>query len=79
MTDILCLHPISLLCGAEGRLSRRSTTKKCLDRLIARGDDIVLSNPVKNIDEVSGAFRMELDYLIRQGFRLSEDGARLIK
>jgi RHS repeat-associated protein len=50
-----------------------------LDRAIARGDEIVLSNPVRNINEVSGAFRQELDYLITHGFRLSPDGTRLVK
>jgi RHS repeat-associated protein len=61
------------------KVEQWAANQKFLDRLIARGDEIVLSNPVKNIDEVSGAFRRELDYLIKQGFRLSDDGARLIK
>ncbi len=34
---------------------------KFLDRTIARGDAIRLSNPVKNINNVSGYFRKELD------------------
>jgi len=53
--------------------------QKFLDRMIARGDEIILSNPVKNINDVSGAFRNELDYLTGKGFRLSEDGTRMIK
>jgi len=56
-----------------------TANKKFLDRAIKRGDDIVLSNPVRNIDEVSGAFRQELEYLVEKGFRLSGDGARMIK
>lgn len=52
---------------------------KFLDRLIARGDEIILSNPVKNVNEVTGSFRKELDYLIQQGYRLSEDGTRMTK
>jgi hypothetical protein len=56
-----------------------TANKKFLDRMIKRGDDIVLSNPVKNIDDVSGAFRQELDYLTEQGFRLSKDGSMMIK
>lgn len=47
--------------------------------MISRGDDIILSNPVNEINKVSGAFRQELDYLVKQGFRLSNDGARIIK
>ena len=38
-----------------------------------------MSNPVKNINDVSGTFRSELDYLIGKGLRLSQDGTRLIK
>ena len=56
-----------------------AANRKFLDRMIARGDDIILSNPVKDLNNVSGAFRQELDYLIEQGFRLSEDGTRLIR
>ena len=52
---------------------------KFLDRTIARGDKILLSNPVKNINNVSGYFRKELDYLIGKGYRLSKDGTQLIK
>ena len=56
-----------------------AANQKFLDRMIARGDEIVLSNPVKDINNVSGAFRQELNYLIEKGFRLSEDGTRMIK
>ena len=58
---------------------RWAANQKFLDRTIARGDAIILSNPVKNINDVSGAFRQELDYLIKQGFRLSEDGTQMIR
>ncbi len=47
--------------------------------MIARGDDIILSNPVKDINKVTGAFRNELDYLIEKGFKISSDGTRMIK
>lgn len=56
-----------------------TANRKFLDRMIRRGDDIILSNPVKNVNEVTGAFRQELDYLIQQGFRLSDDGTRLLR
>ncbi len=56
-----------------------AANKKFLDRMIARGDDIVLSNPVFDIDDVTGALRRELDYLIEQGFRLGTDGTRMIR
>jgi len=52
---------------------------KFLDRAIARGDNIVLSNPVKNINKVSGYLRKELDYLASKGYKLSRDGTQLIK
>jgi RHS repeat-associated protein len=56
-----------------------AANQKFLDRIIARGDEIILSNPVKEIKNVSGAFRKELDYLIDKGFKLIEDGTRLSK
>ncbi len=62
-----------------GKVEQWAANKKFLDRMIKRGDDIILSNPVKNIDDVSGAFRQELDYLIEQGFRLSKDGTKIIR
>lgn len=56
-----------------------AANQKFLDRAMARGDDILLSNPVRNINDVSGAFRQELDYLISHGFSLSADGTRLVR
>lgn len=56
-----------------------AANQKFLDRAIARGDDILLSNPVRNINDVTGAFRQELDYLMSNGFSLSADGARLVR
>ncbi len=52
---------------------------KFLNRTIARGDKIILSNTVKNINELSGTFRKELEYLIEKGYKLSEDGTQMIK
>ncbi len=56
-----------------------AANKKFLDRMIKRGDDIILSNPVNNLGNVSGAYRQELNYLIEQGFKLSDDGVRMIR
>jgi len=53
--------------------------QKFLDRLIARGDKIILSNPVSNINKVTGAFRKELNYLIEKGYRINSNGTQLIK
>lgn len=55
-----------------------AANQKFLDRATTRGDDIILSNPVKDINSVSGAFRKELDYLIKKGYQLSDDGTQLI-
>jgi hypothetical protein len=52
---------------------------KFLDRAIARGDDIVLSNPVRNLESVSGTLRKELDYLVQKGYSLSDDGKHMIR
>jgi hypothetical protein len=56
-----------------------SANQKFLDRMIIRGDKIILSNPVLDINKVSGAFRQELDYLIGKGYRLNSMGNQLIK
>jgi hypothetical protein len=53
--------------------------QRFLDRAIARGDDIVLSNPVKSIGEATGWFGRELQYLAHHGYRLADDGARMIR
>ncbi|MCG8557977.1 MAG: hypothetical protein MJD61_22230, partial [Proteobacteria bacterium] len=56
-----------------------AANQKFLDRMISRGDEIVLSNPVKNVSEATGWFGRELNYLVEQGFRLSADGTRMIR
>ncbi|MCK5600802.1 RHS repeat-associated core domain-containing protein, partial [Candidatus Pacearchaeota archaeon] len=53
--------------------------QKFLDRAIALGDNIILSNPVKNLNEVTGVFRQELNYLISKGFRLNSAGTKMIR
>ncbi|MEH6305236.1 DUF6443 domain-containing protein [Olivibacter sp. CPCC 100613] len=52
---------------------------KFLDRTIARGDKIILSNPVKDINKVGGYLRKELDYLMNKGYKLNSSGTQLIK
>jgi RHS repeat-associated protein len=52
---------------------------KFLERAISRGDKIVLSNAVKDIKQVTGAFKQELEYLISRGYRLSSDGLQMLK
>lgn len=52
---------------------------KFLDRAIARGDRIILSNKVTDLNKVTGAFRKELDYLVEKGYQLSADGLEMIK
>ncbi|MEO4004179.1 hypothetical protein [Flavobacterium sp. CAU 1735] len=56
-----------------------AANQKFLDRMIMRGDKIILSNPVLDVNKVSGAFRLELDYLIGKGYRLNSTGTQLIK
>ena len=53
--------------------------QKFIDRIIARGDKIILSNRVMNINDISGSFRKELDYLTSKGYKLSVDGLQMIK
>jgi len=50
-----------------------------LDTVIERGDEIVFSDPVKNLSDVSGAFRKEIEYLLQKGYKLNDDGFGMTK
>jgi hypothetical protein len=56
-----------------------AANQKFLDRTIARGGDIMLDKPLKDISSVSGQLRKELNYLNERGYQLSQDGSRMIK
>jgi|GEM_PF-2534933 len=60
-------------------LEQWAANARFLDDVIARGDDIILSNRVTDISQVTGAFRKELEYLIQRGYRLSHNGIRMIR
>lgn len=51
--------------------------QKFLDRLIKRGDEVILATPVRNINDITGYFRRELDYLIQRGYQLNAEGTKL--
>jgi hypothetical protein len=52
---------------------------KFLDRMIKSGNRIILSGRIKNIKNVSGYLKEELDYLIGKGYKLGPYGRELIK
>lgn len=56
---------------------RWAANQKFLDRMIARGDDIVLATPLDKV-KLGSYFQRELDYLFENGYRVSPDGTRLI-
>jgi RHS repeat-associated protein len=58
---------------------RWAANQKFLDRAIARGGDIMLDKPLKDISSVSGQTRKELDYLSQRGYQLSGDGSRMVR
>jgi len=58
---------------------RWSANQKFLDRAIANGSEIILSAPVKNIDDILGTYRKELDYLMSKDYSLNVDGTSMIK
>jgi hypothetical protein len=51
---------------------------KFLDRAIARGDEILLASPVTEA-KTGTAYRKEIDYLIKKGYKLSKDGKKMIR
>jgi len=58
-------------------VQRWVANQKFLDRMIARGDDIILSNSGHAAREGT-AFFDEIQYLVSKGYGLSEDGLRLL-
>ncbi|MFA5793021.1 MAG: RHS repeat-associated core domain-containing protein [Candidatus Gracilibacteria bacterium] len=58
---------------------RWAANQTFLDNAIARGDDIFLNDVVGKIDDATGFFGQELDYLTQNGYKLSEDGKQMIK
>ncbi|MDO9620866.1 MAG: pre-toxin TG domain-containing protein, partial [Moraxellaceae bacterium] len=57
---------------------RWGANQKFLDRMITRGDDIILSTPLDKVRPGS-YFARELEYLGGKGYRPSADGSRLIR
>jgi hypothetical protein len=57
---------------------RWAANQKFLDRMISRGEEIILSTP---LDEVrpGSYFARELEYLASKGYVPSADGTRLVK
>lgn len=58
-------------------IDRWAANKAFLDRVIRRGDDIILATPLERAKPGS-YFQRELDYLLAKGYRPSADGSRLI-
>jgi hypothetical protein len=54
-----------------------AANQKFLDRMIARGDDVILASPVKAAEPAT-FFARELEYLRSRGFTLSSDGTRML-
>ena len=55
-----------------------SANRKFLDRMIVRGDEIVLATPLERVKSGS-YYQRELNYLFQKGFQVSKDGTRLIR
>jgi len=56
---------------------RWNANQKFLDRLIKRGDEVILSTPANQARRGS-FFERELKYLQNQGYKLVDDGTRLV-
>jgi hypothetical protein len=60
-----------------GESGLRAANAKFLDRLIARGDIVVLSTPFVEA-RAGSTFAWELEYLTSHGYRLSADGKQML-
>lgn len=60
-------------------IEKWAANKSFLDETMQKGNKIVLSDQVEDISNVSGTFRKELDYLIENGYRISDDGTEMVK
>lgn len=56
---------------------RWTANQKFLDRLIERGDDVLLATPIDKV-KAGSYFERELEYLFEKGYRLSPDGTKLV-
>jgi hypothetical protein len=56
---------------------RWAANQKFLDRLITRGDEVVLTTPVGRVTAGSTLER-EVQYLLGRGYQVADDGWRLI-
>jgi hypothetical protein len=56
---------------------RWAANQKFLDRMINRGDDIILATPLDKVKPGS-YFQRELDYLLGKGYKVSPDGTKLV-
>jgi RHS repeat-associated protein len=66
--------------GAWARLSPEeqwAANARFLDRVIARGDTVILSTPATRA-RAGSAYSRELGYLSRHGYELVEDGTRMV-
>jgi hypothetical protein len=55
-----------------------TANQKFLDRMISRGDDVILATPLDKVRSGS-FFERELQYLQSKGFMPSADGTRMIR
>jgi len=56
---------------------RWTANRKYLDRMISKGDEVILSNPVSSA-QPGTTFLKEIQYLRSRGYRISDDGLRMI-
>ena len=56
---------------------RWDANRKFLDRMISKGDKVILSNPAGSAKRGT-TFLREIEYLKKQGYRVSDDGLRML-
>jgi RHS repeat-associated protein len=82
MADELGAHRFAIPTEVWNRMSpgqQWAANQRALDRAIARNAEIRLATPLSEVKDPNSSYARELGYMITKGYRLSADGARLIR
>jgi hypothetical protein len=82
MADELGAHRFAIPTEVWNRMApgqQWAANQRALDRAIARNAEIRLATPLSEVKDPNSSYARELGYMMTKGYRLSADGARLIR